>query len=454
MIRSRRWLITGLVGAVLLLFAARQLPVVAVAEERVAVALEAQRTPQLVVPEGWPAPRYTFENNPITRDGFALGRKLFYDTRLSRDGSLSCGSCHQQFAGFAHFDHQFSHGIGGVNGTRNAPALSNLAWQPDFMWDGAVHHLEVQPIAPLSNAVEMGGNLADVIATVQASADYPAEFEKVFGSPGIDSQRLLRALAQFTGTLISARSRYDRGQLTAQETQGLAVFRQHCARCHAEPLFTDYSYRNNGLDAQPADAGRAVISGNAEDRGRFRVPSLRNVAVSAPYMHDGRFDTLEQVLAHYTQGIAVSATLDAQLAMPLQLDAEQRSALLQFLQALTDERFLHDVRFAEPPSTAAVGVHAAPRLALHDARVELVVAQEGSEWVITVDDYASNAPLRGLTVQLQQGTRQVQAAEAADASYRVPTDVLDAATPLSINLRGVDWASQLEGRLPVVETRP
>lgn len=454
MTRSRRWLAAGLAGAALLLWAARQLPLVAASEERLAAALEAHRTPQLFVPAGWPAPRYAFENNPVTRDGFALGRKLFYDTRLSRDGSVSCGSCHQQFAGFAHFDHKVSHGIGGVNGTRNAPALSNLAWQPDFMWDGAVHHLEVQPIAPLSNAVEMGSSLAEVLATVQASADYPAAFAKAFGSPGIDSQRLLRALAQFTGTLVSARSRYDRGQLTAQEAQGLAVFRQHCAGCHAEPLFTDYSYRNNGLDAEPKDAGRAVISGKAEDTGRFRVPSLRNVAVSSPYMHDGRFDTLEQVLDHYTQGIAASPTLDAQLAKPLVLTTDERSALLQFLLALTDERFLHDVRFAEPPSTAVVGVRAAQRLALHDARVELVMAQEGSEWVITVDDYASNAPLSGLIVQLRQGTRQVQAAEAADASYRLPVDVLDSRTPLRIELRGADWATQLEARLPVVEAHP
>lgn len=343
----RRWL-TALAASALLLLAARQLPVVAAYEQRLAVAIEAQRTPQPFTPEGWPAPRYGFEHNPVTRAGFALGRRLFYETALSRDGSLSCGSCHQQFAGFAHFDHKVSHGIGGVNGTRNAPTLANLAWQPDFMWDGAVHHLEVQPIAPLSNAVEMGETLANVIAKLQASADYPALFERAFGSPGIDSQRLLRALTQFTGTLVSARSRYDLGTLSVEETAGLTVFRQHCAGCHAEPLFTDHSFRNNGLDAQPKDAGRAAISGKPEDAGRFRVPSLRNVAVSAPYMHDGRFDTLDQVLDHYTQGIAPSPTLDAQLASPLRLSDAQRAALLQFLQALTDERYLADTRFAEP----------------------------------------------------------------------------------------------------------
>ena len=347
---SRRGWIIGVVASALLLLVARQLPVVAAYEQQLAVALESQRTPQLFTPEGWPAPRYDFANNPVTREGFALGRKLFYEPRLSRDGSVSCGSCHQQFAGFAHFDHAVSHGIGGLNGTRNAPELANLAWQPDFMWDGAVHHLEVQPIAPISNAVEMGETLANVITKLQASRDYPALFEQAFGTPGIDSQRLLRALAQFTGTLVSARSRYDLGTLSREETKGLAVFRQHCAACHNEPLFTDHSFRNNGLDAIPKDAGRALISGKPEDTGRFRVPSLRNVAVSPPYMHDGRFDTLEQVLDHYAQGIAHTPALDPLLARPLRLNETERAALLGFLQALTDERYLSDVRFAEPRS--------------------------------------------------------------------------------------------------------
>lgn len=342
-----RWLLT-LAAVALLLAGARQLSVIAAFEQRAAVALESHRTPQPFTPAGWPAPRYGFEHNPVTRAGFTLGRQLFYDPLLSRDGTLSCGSCHQQFAGFAHFDHAVSHGIGGVNGTRNAPALANLAWQPDFMWDGAVHHLEVQPIAPLSNPVEMGETLANVLTKLQASADYPARFAAAFGTPGIDSQRLLRALAQFTGTLVSARSRYDLGTLSTEETTGLAVFRQHCASCHTEPLFTDFQYRNNGLDAVPKDAGRAAISGKAEDAGRFRVPSLRNVAVSPPYMHDGRFDTLDQVLDHYARGIAPSSTLDAQLVRAVQLSHAERAALLQFLQALTDERYLTDARFAEP----------------------------------------------------------------------------------------------------------
>jgi len=177
-------------------------------------------------------------------------------------------------------------------------------------------------------------------------------FARAFGSPGVDSQRLLRALAQFTGTLVSADSRYDRyvqgrEAFTPQEHEGLDLFRQHCAACHREPLFSDFSYRNNGLDAAPRDAGRAVISGRAEDQGRFRVPSLRNVALTAPYMHDGRYETLEQVLDHYAAGIQPSPTLDPLLANGVPLTAGEREALLAFLDTLSDENFIHDRRFAE-----------------------------------------------------------------------------------------------------------
>ena len=315
-------------------------------------ALAARATPQLYVPQGWPEPHYDFAGNPVTSAGFALGRRLFYDPILSRDGSIACGNCHQQFAAFAHLDHRVSHGIGGVNGRRNTPGLFNLAWQPELMWDGSAHHLETQPVAPISNPLEMGGSLALAVDKLRRDPRYPVLFEQAFGSPGVDSQRLLRALAQFTGTLVSADSRYDRHQrgeeaFTAQEQAGLELFRQRCAACHREPLFSDFSYRNNGLDATPHDAGRATISGRAEDQGRFRVPSLRNVALTAPYMHDGRYDTLQQVLDHYSAGIQPSSTLDPLLANTAPLSPEQRAALLAFLDTLTDDHFIHDQRFAE-----------------------------------------------------------------------------------------------------------
>lgn len=319
-------------------------------------AFEQHTTPRLRVPAGWPAPHYDFAGNPVTAAGFALGRMLFYDPQLSRDGTVSCGSCHQQFAAFANFDHRVSHGVGGVNGTRNAPGLFNLAWQPDFMWDGAVHQLELQPLAPLTNAAEMGEDLAHVVAKLRADPRYPPRFAAAFGSSDIDGAPLLRALAQFVGTMVSSRSRYDdylagRARFSAEEQRGLAVFTTRCAGCHAGPLLSDFSFRNNGLDREPQDAGRALVSGRADDRGRFRVPSLRNVALTAPYMHDGRFATLEQVLDHYANGIQPSPTLDPLLARGLALDAGARAALLAFLDTLSDDTFLHDPRFAEPGVT-------------------------------------------------------------------------------------------------------
>lgn len=312
------------------------------------------RTPQFEVPAGWPQPVYDFHANPVTAAGFALGRQLFYDPRLSRDGTVSCASCHQQFAAFAHYDHAVSHGVGNRNGTRNAPGLYNLAWLPQLMWDGSAHNLEVQPLGPIANPVEMDAQLPALIERLRADADYPRRFEAAFGTPAIDSQRLLKALAQFTGTMISAGSRYDRyvagdaGALDAREQAGLAAFRRHCAQCHIEPLFSDFRYRDNGLDATPRDAGRATVTAVAADRGRFRVPSLRNIGLTPPYMHDGRFDTLAQVIEHYRSGIAAGDQVDPALRGGLPISDAERDALLAFLPALDDPAFTHDVRFADP----------------------------------------------------------------------------------------------------------
>jgi len=310
------------------------------------------QTPQLKVPKGWPVPHYDFAENHVTAAGFELGRRLFYDPVLSRDNTVACGSCHQQFAAFAHLDHRVSHGIGGVNGKRNAPGLFNLAWQPNFMWDGAVHNLELQPIAPIQNPIEMDEKIGHVIEKLEADPRYPVQFRAAFGSEVIDTQRVFRALTQFMGTMVSSDSRYDRyiagdEPFSAAEKHGLQVFREHCASCHSEPLFTDYSFRNNGLDRAPPDRGRADVTNAAGDEGTFRVPSLRNIELTAPYMHDGRYATLEQVLDHYINGVQPSATLDPRLANGIRLDASERNDLLQFLKTLTDETFVNDPRFAE-----------------------------------------------------------------------------------------------------------
>ncbi|MCW3121620.1 MAG: Cytochrome-c peroxidase, partial [Flavipsychrobacter sp.] len=266
---------------------------------------------RFVQPEGWPKPFYDLSKNKVTTAGFELGRKLFYDPRLSGDGSISCGSCHMQVSGFAHAGNVFSHGMNGAKGRRNSPTLFNLAWNTSFMWDGGVNNLEVQPLAPMSSVSEMGTTLESIVRRLGVIPEYRSGFYLTFGDSAITGQRVLKALAQFTVMLESYNSRYDRyvrkeqgGTLTNEEQHGLKLFRKHCETCHNEPLFTNNSFQNIGLpiDTTLNDYGRLGIIHDMHDSLKFKTPSLRNVAVSAPYMHDGRFATLMQVLDHYTNG--------------------------------------------------------------------------------------------------------------------------------------------------------
>lgn len=319
--------------------------------------------PGTALPANFPAPVYALDTNPPSAAAFALGRTLFYDARLSRDGTASCGSCHQQFVAFANAGHRLSHGVESRLGTRNAPALQNLRWKADFFWDGGPKNLETLPLAPLTSPVEMGETLDNVLRKLNADANYPRRFAQVYGGAGpISSQQFLRALAQFTAALTSANSPYDHyvrheagGELSTQEMNGLMLFQARCSGCHATDLFTDNAFRNNGLDRFfGADSGRAHITGRASDVGRFRVPSLRNVALTAPYMHDGRLATLSAVLAHYAGGVQPSATLDAALQplgapLGIALTAQEQADIIAFLGTLTDEEFLRDGRLAEQP---------------------------------------------------------------------------------------------------------
>lgn len=309
---------------------------------------------EFYVPEGFPQPVYSFSNNPITKDGFELGRKLFYDPILSRDSTISCGSCHQQFAAFAHSDHRLSHGIDDQLGKRNAPGLFNMAWFPSFMWDGGVNHIEVQPLAPIANPVEMDEDIANITGKLQRIEAYRNLFKRAFGSDSITLQNTLLAMTQFMGRMISDKSAYDRyrlgnGQLNASEMRGLALFRTNCSGCHTEPLMTDMQFRNNGLDSVfLKDAGRAIITQLPQDSGKFKVPSLRNVALTYPYMHDGRFQTLEKVLDHYSSGVRTSSTLDPLLQQPINLSQQDKNDIIAFLNTLTDHAFISDSRFSEP----------------------------------------------------------------------------------------------------------
>lgn len=310
-----------------------------------------------VIPDGWPQPVYRFERNPLGEKGFILGRELFYDPLLSKDNTISCGSCHQQFVAFAHADHDVSHGILGRLGTRNAPALFNLTWHPSFMHDGGVNHIENQPLAPVENPLEMDEKIGNVINKLQASAKYRRLFNDAFGSEEVTYQRFAQAFAQFMGMLYSYNSKYDivmRKEGTAsfsdEEQRGYNLFRAKCATCHKEPLFSDFSYHNNGLPVKPSvnDSGRAHITLNPADLYKFKTPSLRNIALTKPYMHDGRFETLEQCLNHYNGGVTNTVNLDPQLQGGIPLSAQDKQDLIAFLKTLTDYKLLFDKKFADP----------------------------------------------------------------------------------------------------------
>lgn len=305
------------------------------------------------VPVHFPDLVYQFDTNPISEEGFELGRKLFYDSRLSRGSQVSCGSCHAQVHAFADHSTPLSFGVDGKQGSRNAPGIYNLAWTPAFMWDGGINHLEVMPIAPITDSAEMDMPLTELLSYLQEATEYPELFESAFGEAEISSANLLKALAQFQGAIVSDDSRYDqyiRGEylLTEEQKRGMDLFEAKCSSCHAGVLQTDFSYRNNGLDSIFGDAGRGRITLDANDYGKFRVPSLRNVALTNPYMHDGRFFTLAQVLDHYGDGIVESNTLDPTLANGIPLAENEKEDIINFLYTLSDFELLSDLRFSEP----------------------------------------------------------------------------------------------------------
>jgi cytochrome c peroxidase len=306
-----------------------------------------------VKPDHFPEPWYLAENNPITKDGFELGRRLFFDPVLSADSTIHCGTCHAQVHAFADHGAALSAGVEGRLGIRNSPGLFNIAWFPSFMWDGGINHIEVMPIAPITDHNEMDETLTNVVEKLKISSIYPELFKKAFGTEVITDQKMLFALAQYMALLISSNSPYDqyvtgKGSLNARELNGLSLFRTHCESCHKEPLFTDFSFVNNGLDTVYEDAGRGRITQLAADSGAFKVPSLRNVDLTYPYMHDGRFFSLESVLDHYTGGVLQNGRLDARLPGSINLTPEEKEDIILFLQTLTDYEFLSDLSISEP----------------------------------------------------------------------------------------------------------
>ena len=312
------------------------------------------------IPSNFPQIQYDLSANPPTEKGFELGKKLFYDGRLSSNGFISCGFCHEQRFAFTHHGHQFSHGIDDLEGTRNAPAVQNMAFQKEFAWDGATSHLDLFPIIPITNEVEMGETVSNVVSKLREDDEYQKLFAEAFDEGEVTNEYFFKALSQFMVMMVSSNSTYDKyvrgeegGEFTETEEYGYELFQQKCASCHTSDLFTDDAFRNNGLPPYPGinDIGRAEVTGSTADNYKFKVPSLRNVAITAPYMHDGRFGSLASVLNFYDTGVQDSETLDPILKqnnrLGINLSEEEKQALIAFLNTLTDETFLNDERFAE-----------------------------------------------------------------------------------------------------------
>lgn len=333
-------------------------------------------SPPALFSDGYDIP----EDNPFTEEGISLGRHLFYERQLSRKGTISCGSCHQQQRAFTD-GARFSKGVDGELTTRSAMSLVNLLWQSKFFWDGRAGTLEAQALEPIADHVEMDLPLDEAVERLMQTGNYRQQFLAAFETEEITADLIAKALSQFMRTLISADSKYDRYLLgtedfTPQEKLGMDLFFTHpvpniglrggnCGDCHVTILTSGdrqgfNGFHNNGLDGATAlESGLMAVTDKAEDQGKFKAPSLRNIALTAPYMHDGRFATLEEVLDHYNEGIQTSPTLDAliveatnnstqELPIKLGLTQEEKEAIIVFLQTLTDDDFMHNEEFSDP----------------------------------------------------------------------------------------------------------
>ena len=304
-------------------------------------------------------------NNPQTEEGISLGKKLFFDPILSANNTQACASCHKTPNAFTD-DTRFSDGIDGLFGNRNSMPLFNLAWNYDntFFWDGRDFGLENQVFEPITNPLEMHTTWEAVTEKLQQHPEYPELFNAAFGTQTIDSVLVSKAIAQFERTLISANSKFDKfllgtATLTPEETNGFNIFMDEskgdCFHCHGSennPLWTDNKFHNNGLDTTFSDLGLGNITGDPADNGKFKTPSLRNLAFTAPYMHDGRFETIEEVINHYSEGLQNSTTIDPLMKKVdqggVQLSPQEKADLKAFLLSLSDSDFINNPDFSNP----------------------------------------------------------------------------------------------------------
>jgi len=306
----------------------------------------------LIYPSYFLKPVYDFKKNPLKSSTVQLGKKLFYDPILSRDHTISCSSCHLSNQAFSHAGNHLSKGIEDGIGDRNSPAIFNLAWQKTFMWDGSVVNIDVQALAPINHPKEMGEDINVVVRRINKSKEYKTLFYKSFGDSLATSERLMKALSQFQLTIVSANSKYDKVKqgketFTQSEKNGYQLFKQNCSSCHQEPLFSTYEFANNGLsyNAELKDYGKWNKTFEPTDKMMFKIPSLRNLAFTYPYMHDGRFQTLYEVLEHYEKGIEKSPTLSKQLEKPIVFTPKEKEDLLAFLATLNDSVLVSNVEY-------------------------------------------------------------------------------------------------------------
>ena len=312
----------------------------------------------LEIPADFPALAFDRDKNPVTVNGVALGKKLFYEGRLSRNNSISCGFCHIQENAFTHHGHPVSHGIDNRLGIRNASPIQNMAFLRNYTWDGVSHNLDERSLVPITTDFEMDSSMPEVVGKLNTDANYKKLFKAAFGDENITGERVLKAISQFMATMVSADSKYDRvlkGKtvFTAEENEGYQLFRNNCASCHSGALFTDESFRNTGMyyNAQYNDRGRYRVTLDWNDNMKFRVPSLRNVEYTAPYMHDGRFTTLEAVLNFYSDQVENQPNLDPLRKkdghIGIRMNPSEKQYIIAFLKTLSDQNFITNKAFAE-----------------------------------------------------------------------------------------------------------
>lgn len=328
-------------------------------------------TPYAFDSQGLPSPTAIQADNQLTEQGVKLGKMLFFEPMLSKNSVQSCGSCHNQNTGFTDTA-RFSIGVEGIQGGRQAMSVFNMAWHSnEFFWDGRANLLRDQALMPIQDPLEMNETLDNVVAKLSNSELYRNQFIRAFGNDAITPEKMGLAMEQFMLSIVSGNSKYDRWQmgleeLTESEMRGLELFTMEynpfflddsgadCQHCHTDPTFENDLYMNNGLDsdAEFQDIGREAVTGNPADRAKFKVPTLRNIALTAPYMHDGRFTTLEEVVDHYNEGIKASTTVDggilATQAQGLLLTEQDKVDLVNFLHTLTDEDLANNPEYADP----------------------------------------------------------------------------------------------------------